>query len=40
MLDYYKTRGRAFFMGGNFGKSGLGEIADSVYEELSGEKLK
>ena len=40
MLDYYKTHGRVFFRDGNFGKSGLGEIADSVYEELSGEKLK
>ena len=39
MLDYYKNHGRAFFMDGNFGKSGLGEIADSVYEELSGEEL-
>ena len=39
ILDYYKEIGRFFFTHGNFGKPGLGKIADLVYEDLSGEKI-
>ena len=40
ILDYYKEIGRRFFTDGNFGKPGLGIIADEVYEEITGEKLE
>ena len=40
ILDYYKEIGRKFFTDGNFGKPGLGKIADLTYENLTGEKLE
>ena len=40
ILDYYKEIGRSFFTDGNFGKPGLGKIADLTYENLTGEKLE
>ena len=39
ILDYYKEIGRSFFTDGNFGKPGLGKIADFDYEDLSVEKI-